>query len=101
MAPMLMSARVIGLFVEDLSEADGRFLGVNEVQFGAPAHPGDTIIRSSKVLQKRESASRPEARGVTWRTTAKKHNGEMICLYTRTNPDSVRRPESIPHRADR
>ena len=83
--PMLVLATAIGLSVEDLSEAGGPFLGVNEVQFGAPMHPGDTITCCSEVLQKRESASRPGAGIVTWRTTAKKQNAEVVCQYTRTN----------------
>ncbi len=83
--PLLVLATVIGMSVEDLSEAGGPFLGVNEVAFGAPVYPDDTITCSSVVLDKRESASRPDSGIVTWRTTAKKQGGEVVCRYSRTN----------------
>lgn len=83
--PMLVLATVIGLSVEDLSEAGGPFLGVNDVEFCAPVYPGDTVTCSSEVLEKRESASRPGMGIVTWRTTAKKQDGTLVCRYARTN----------------
>jgi len=68
--PMLVLATVIGLSVEDLSEIGGPFLGVNQVEFGAAVYPNDTITCSSTVLDKRESASRPNTGIVTWETIA-------------------------------
>ena len=57
--PLLVLSTVIGLSVEDLSEAGGPFLGVNDVEFGTPVHPGDTITAESIVIDRRESESRP------------------------------------------
>ena len=89
--PMLVLATAIGLSVEDLSEAGGPFLGVNEVEFGEPFYPGDTLTCSSEVIDIRESASRPENGIVTWRTLGTKQTGEMVVRYTRTNLVAKRR----------
>lgn len=89
--PMLVLATAIGLSVEDLSEAGGPFLGVNEVEFGAPFYPGDTLTCSSEVVDTRESTSRPQNGIVTWRTLGTKQTGEMVVRYTRTNLVAKRR----------
>jgi itaconyl-CoA hydratase len=83
--PMLVLATVIGLSVEDLSEAGGPFLGVNNVVFHEPVYPGDTITASSVVLEKRASGSRPDSGIVTWRTTAKNQRADVVVQYERTN----------------
>ena len=57
--PLLVLCTVVGLSVEDLSEAGGPFLGVEEVVFHQPVYPGDTVTATSTVHSKRESASRP------------------------------------------
>lgn len=83
--PMLVLATVIGLSVEDLSEIGGPFLGVDQVEFGAPVYPNDTITGSSEVMDTRESESRPDTGIVTWRTTALNQKGETVVQYQRTN----------------
>ena len=83
--PMLVLATVIGLSVEDLSEVGGPFLGVNEVEFGADVYPNDTITCMSKVIDKRQSASRPDTGIVTWSTSAKNQSGKVVVKYQRTN----------------
>ena len=83
--PMLVLATAIGLSVEDLSEAGGPFLGVNEVKFEVPFHPGDTLTCSSEVIDKRESSSRPTTGIVTWRTTGVNQHGDVVVRYSRTN----------------
>src|SRR4029078_7522256 len=57
--PMLVLCRTVGLSVEDLSEAGGPFLGMEDVVFHRPVHPGDTITASSTVVDAGESQSRP------------------------------------------
>lgn len=89
--PLLLLATVIGLSVEDLSEAGGPFLGVNDVEFVAPFYPGDTISCSSEVVDKRESSSRPQNGIVTWRTCAVNQRGETVIQYQRTNLVAKRR----------
>ena len=83
--PLLVLATVIGLSVEDLSEAGGPFLGVNDVNFEAPVYPNDTVTCSSEVLDKRESKSRTDSGIVTWRTTAVNQKGDVVVTYQRTN----------------
>ena len=83
--PLLVLSTVIGLSVEDLSEAGGPFLGVNKVEFGTPVHPGDTITAASTVIDLRESESRPATGIVSWRTVGTNQHGEIVVEYERTN----------------
>jgi itaconyl-CoA hydratase len=66
--PMLVFLSVFGLSVEDLSEAGGLFLGVDQLTFHRAVYPGDTLMARSTVVDKRESQSRPESGIVTWHT---------------------------------
>jgi len=83
--PMLVLCTVLGLSVEDLSEAGGPFLGVNDCRFHLPVYPGDTITASSEVVETRESASRPRDGIVTWHTEARNQRGELVVEFRRTN----------------
>jgi len=83
--PMLVLCTVLGLSVEDLSEAGGPFLGVEACRFHQPVHPGDTITAMSTVTAKRESKSRPGNGTVTWRTEARNQRGELVVDFERTN----------------
>lgn len=83
--PMLVLCTVVGLSVEDLSEAGGAFLGMEDVTFHRPVYPGDTITAASTVVEKRESGSRPHDGIVTWHTEAHNQRGEMVVDYRRTN----------------
>lgn len=88
--PMLVLCTAVGMSVEDLSEAGGPFLGVNDCQFHQPVYPEDTISCSSTVLAKRESASRPKDGIVTWRTEVRNQRDELVLSYTRTNLSAKR-----------
>lgn len=83
--PLLVLATVIGLSVEDLSEAGGPFLGVNEVEFVASVYPGDTVYASSEVTSKRKSSSRLNSGIVTWETKGSNQDGETVVRFERTN----------------
>ena len=83
--PMLVLCTVVGLSVEDLSEAGGPFLGVEEVTFRQPVYPGDTLMARSTVVAARESDSRPEFGIVTWHTEGRNQRGEIVVDYKRTN----------------
>ena len=83
--PMLVLCTVVGLSVEDLSEAGGPFLGVERCRFHVPVHPGDTITARSTVIAIRESQSRPDSGIVSWRTEAHNQRGELVVDYERTN----------------
>lgn len=83
--PLLVVCTVVGLSVEDLSEAGGPFLGVNEVRFERPVYPGDTLTARSHVVATRTSESRPGFGIVTWCTEAENQKGEIVLRFERTN----------------
>jgi acyl dehydratase len=83
--PLLVLCTVVGLSVEDLSEAGGPFLGVDDVEFHCPAYAGDTLMARSTVVTKRESEKRPQFGIVTWRTEGRNQKGQVVVSYRRTN----------------
>jgi acyl dehydratase len=83
--PMLVLCTVVGLSVEDLSEAGGPFLGVEDCTFHRPVHPGDTLTARSTVLAARQSESRRGVGIVTWRAEAHNQRGELVVDFQRTN----------------
>jgi itaconyl-CoA hydratase len=83
--PMLVFLTVFGLTVEDLSEAGGLFLGVDDLAFGPVVYPGDTLTARSVVTDMRESESRPESGIVTWHTKGLNQRGEQVIEFHRTN----------------
>ena len=83
--PMLVLCTVVGLSVEDLSEAGGPFLGLTDLRFGCPVYPGDTLAARSVVLDARASRSRPAQGVVRWRTEGFKQRGAVVVAYCRTN----------------
>jgi acyl dehydratase len=91
--PMLVFLTVFGLSVEDLSEAGGLFLGVDDLSFHRPVYPGETLIARSTVTDKRESESRPEQGIVTWHTEGFNERGERVIDFRRTNLIAKKRAE--------
>lgn len=83
--PMLVLCTVVGLSVEDLSESGGPFLGMHDVVFHRPVHPGDTLTARSTVVERRSSDSRPGAGIVTWHTEAHDQHGDLVVDFRRTN----------------
>ncbi len=83
--PLLVMTTVLGLTVEDLSEAGGPFLGIDDVKFLRPVYAGDTLYARSKVLSRRESQSRPGWGIVEWHTTGVNQRGEPVLEYRRRN----------------
>lgn len=83
--PMLVLCCVVGMSVEDLSEAGGPFLGVTALRFLAPVYPADTLTARSTVVEARESKSRPGAGIVTWHTEGFNQHGALVIEYQRTN----------------
>ena len=78
-------ALILGLSVEDLSEAGGPFLGSDEVIFHVPVFPGDTLFASSKVLSRRLSGSRRGFGIVEWHTVGINQNGAEVLSFRRSN----------------
>jgi itaconyl-CoA hydratase len=83
--PLFVFTTALGLSVEDLSEAGGPFLGVDDVTFHQPVYPGDTINSRSVVLSRRTSASRPGWGIVEWRTSAVNQRDELVLEFRRRN----------------
>jgi len=83
--PMLVLCTIVGLSVEDLSEAGGPFLSLDSCEFGRPVHPGDTITASSEVVAARPSGSRPGYGIVTWHTQGRNQHGDLVVDFVRTN----------------
>jgi acyl dehydratase len=83
--PLLVFTTVLGLTVEDLSEAGGPFLGVDDLRYHRPVYAGDTVSARSEVLSRRESQSRQGWGIVEWRTTAVNQRGEVVLEYRRRN----------------
>jgi len=88
--PLLVFNTILGLSVEDLSEAGGPFLGVDNVKYYRPVYPGDTIYSKSVVLSRRLSGSRPGWGIVEWKTTGYNQNGEIVADYCRRNLAKLR-----------
>jgi itaconyl-CoA hydratase len=91
-SPLLVLCIVVGLSVEDLSEAGGPFLGVDGLTFHRPVYPGDTLTARSTVVEARESGSRPGFGIVTWHTEGRNQRGELVVDYRRSNLVARARP---------
>jgi acyl dehydratase len=92
--PLLALCTVVGLSVEDLSEAGGPFLGINQIEFHRPIYPGDTLNARSTVVSTRTSEKRPQFGIVTWRTEGLNQNEDLVLSYERTNLVQRRRTKS-------
>jgi itaconyl-CoA hydratase len=77
-------AVVSGMSVSDVSQKAIANLGWTDIRLPAPLFVGDTLYAESKVLDKRESKSRPTAGIVTVKTWGKKQDGTVVCEYERT-----------------
>lgn len=88
--PMFVFATTIGLSVEDLSEAGGPFLGVDDLAFSRPVYSGETISAHSIVVSRRLSESRPGWGIVEWLTKAINQDGELVLEFRRRNLSKLR-----------
>lgn len=79
----LTLAIVAGMSVRDLSQNAICNLGWTDIRMPAPVFIGDTLYAESKIVAKRESASRPNAGIVTARTTARKADATVVMTYER------------------
>jgi len=76
---------VFGLSVEDLSEADGPFLGASAIEYLRDVYPGQSLSAASTVIDARLSASRADVGIVTWQTIGRVSSGEPVISFRRTN----------------
>ena len=77
-------ALVTGQSVSDISQNVFANLGWEEVRLPNPVFEGDTIYSASKVLEKRESTSRPNVGIVTVNTTGYNQVGKIVISFKRT-----------------
>ncbi len=80
----LTVALLVGMSVTDVSQKAIANLGWREIKLSHPVFAGDTLYAESKVLEKRESKSRPTAGVVTVETIGKNQDGKVVCTFERT-----------------
>ncbi|HJV84558.1 MAG TPA: MaoC family dehydratase [Noviherbaspirillum sp.] len=88
--PLFVFTTALGLSVEDLTEAGGPFLGVDDLVFHRPVYAGDTIISRSTVISRRPSQSHPGWGIVEWHTSAVNQDNEPVLEYRRRNLSRMR-----------
>jgi itaconyl-CoA hydratase len=77
-------ALVTGQSVSDISQNAMANLGWDDVRLPNPVFEGDTIYSRSEVLEKRESASRPNIGIVRFKTTGFNEHGTIVIEFKRT-----------------
>lgn len=76
---------VVGLSVSDVTEGTiVANLGYDKVVHPNPLFHGDTVYAETQVLDKRESASRPECGIVRLKQTGRKQDGTLVVQFERT-----------------
>ncbi len=80
----LTVAILVGMSVSDVSQKAVANLGWKEIRMLAPVFAGDTLYGETEVIEKRESASRPEQGIVTVKTVGKNQDGTIVCDFLRT-----------------
>ncbi len=81
----LTLAIVVGMTVDDISATAIANLGWKEIKLTAPVFPGDTIYSRTKVLEVRESKSRPHQGIVITRTEGFKADGTVFLTFERSS----------------
>ena len=79
----LVYSLVLGMSVPDVSGAAIANLEVETLTHSMPTFHGDTIYAVTKVLDKRESGSRPDRGVVTVETRAFNQRSEEVCCFRR------------------
>lgn len=80
----LTLAVLTGMSVRTVSQKAVANLGWDKVKCLHPVYAGDTLYAESKVLNKRESASRPEQGIVTVETRGFNQKNELVMTFERT-----------------
>jgi acyl dehydratase len=75
---------VTGLSVSDMSQNVVANLGWDDIRLPNPLFIGDTLYADSKLLEKRESKSRPEAGIVKFMTRGFNQDGKLVISFKRT-----------------
>ncbi len=80
----LTVAILVGMSVSDVSQKAVANLGWKEIRMTAPVFAGDTLYAETEVIEKRESAKRPEQGIVTIKTVGRNQDGVIVCDFLRT-----------------
>ena len=80
----LTVAIMVGQSVSDVSQKAVANLGWDTIRLTHPLFCGDTLYSESEVIDKRESASRPQHGIVTVKTIGKNQHGVVVCTFNRT-----------------
>ncbi|MEI8648143.1 MaoC family dehydratase [Paraglaciecola sp. Hal342] len=76
-------ALMVGMSVTDVSQKAIANLGWEDIKMTYPLFEDDTLYAESKVLDKRESKSRPGAGIVTVETLGFNQDGKQVCSFVR------------------
>ena len=79
----LVYSLVLGMSVPDVSGAAIANLEVETLQHKFPTFHGDTIHAETRVLEVKESSSKPDRGVVTVATKGFNQHGDEVCSYTR------------------
>jgi acyl dehydratase len=80
----LTVALVLGMTVSETSQNAVANLGWTDIVLSHPVFVGDTLYAESRVLEKRESASRPYAGIVGVQTRGLNQDGDVVMTYKRS-----------------
>jgi acyl dehydratase len=80
----LVFSLAVGMSVADTSGKTIANLGYESVVFERPLFPGDSLYAESEVLEKRESASKPDRGVVAIETRAYNQNRERVLVLRRS-----------------
>jgi acyl dehydratase len=80
----LTVALVLGMTVSDTSQNAMANLGWTDIMLPHPVFVGDTLYAESRVLEKRESASRPYAGIVGVQSRGLNQEGDVVMTYRRS-----------------
>lgn len=80
----LTVALMVGMSVTDVSQKAIANLGWSDIKLTYPLFANDTLYARSEVLDKRESASRPNAGIVSVKTIGTQQEGKTVCTFMRT-----------------
>ena len=80
----LIFSLAVGMSVADTSGKTIANLGYESVDFERPLFPGDSLYAESEVLEKRESASKPDRGVVAIETRAYNQNRERVLVLRRS-----------------
>lgn len=80
----LTLSMVTGMSVRDISMNAIANLGWDEVKITAPVFVGDTLYAETRILERRESKSRPTQGIVTFETIGQNQKGQVIMTFKRT-----------------